>query len=216
MACNAERLVEKIRHATLALVDEKLSHPRNSGDGSDLAESLALAGRFNEADELLMKLEPVPPGRFELIGDHLAPQHPELARWFYENNLPADTVAPKLQDVTARLPRRVATIQVALSAVGQGPRPEPELHTQTVENGQVLKLVPAGKPEALHRYYFRVRIESRELRLYPEQDEYGRMLPFACEATLLRLQIGKPLCIAYNVPGGGPAWTLTLTSIANS
>ncbi len=67
----------------------------------------------------------------------------------------------------------------------------------------------------MHRYYFRVRIENRELRLYPEQDEFGRMPPFACEPAppisadggrvLLRLQIGKPLRIAYNVPGGGPA-----------
>ncbi len=53
----------------------------------DLAESLALVGDSTSRDALLMKLESVPPGRFEVIGDHLAATHPELARWFYENNL---------------------------------------------------------------------------------------------------------------------------------
>ncbi len=273
----ARRLGEKIQQMTLATIDEKVSHPLLDNPvpepsdwdrGWDLAESLALAGRFAEADALLIRLEGVRddysdrgfelPGRFEAIGDYLLPQHPELARWFYERfqeeagNLPADcayegyarqgvvdTAAYKVAQANARIPRRIATLQVALGALGQGPRPEPEVDVVRLENDQVLKLMPhrglftrrpcrGGSepipPEALHRYYFRIRIEGQELRLFPEQDEYGRKQPFAFEPPplasacggeiLYRLQAGKSVVVSYNVPGGGPAWTLTLIDIA--
>jgi hypothetical protein len=276
-AGDAARIGEKIRQMTLAIVDQKISHPLGADitsdpldwdHGWDLAESLALAGRFADADALLIKLQSVPddhpyrgyelPGRFESLGDYLLPKHPELARWFYEmfresaSNLPADTAyegyqrrgivdtaVHKVADANARLPRRIARVQVVLGSLGQGPRPDPEIDVRGIENNEVLKLVPNRElftrrpcrggselvpPEALHRYYFRVRIEGREVRLFPEQDEYGRMQPFAFEpppfisvdgrVALLRVQIGKPVVICYNVPGGGPAWTLTLTDIA--
>jgi len=276
-AGDAARIGEKVRQMTLAIVDQKISHPLQEDiapepsdwdDGWDLAESLALAGRFADADALPIRLQSVSddhpyrgyelPGRFESLGDYLLPKHPELARWFYEmfreaaSNLPADTAyegyqrqgivdtaAHKIADANARLPRRIARVQVVLSSQGQGPRPDPEIDVQKIENNQVLKLVPNRQlftrrpcrggsepvpPEALHRYYFRVRIDGSEVRLFPERDEYGRMQPFAFEPTpligadgreaLLRLEILKPVVICYCVPGGGPAWTLTLTAIA--
>jgi hypothetical protein len=149
-----------------------------------------------------------------------------------------ETAEYKVAQANARIPRRAATIQVALGALGQGPRPEPEVEVVTLENDQVLKLVPRRglftrrpcrggsepiPPEALHRYYFRIRIEGQEVRLFPKRDEYGRVQPFAFEPppltgaygqVLFRLQAGKAVVVCYNVPGGGPAWTLTLTAIA--
>ena len=277
-ACDPVRIAEKAHRTMLAAVEEKISHPlldELAEDPSDwtrgwhLAESLALAGRFADADALLIRLQALPdddyergfelPGRFESIGDYLLPQHPEIARWFYEifreqaDALPADsayqgnvrqgivdTAVQKIAEANARLPKRIATVQLALSGQGMGLRPEPELAIATVGNDELLKLVPSrelftqqsgadGQPEpipreALHRYYFRVRIEGAELRLSPEPDEFGRMLPFAVDPPVMisgdgrkfvmRLQTRKPLLIYYPVPGGGPAWTLTLTGIA--
>jgi hypothetical protein len=253
----ALRLIEKGRRMMLAIVDAKLEHP---GDSSD-AESLALAGRFAEADDWLQRFPDQSYDsltRCEAIGDHLLNTHPEIARWFYDRfldaacTLPADTAyegsqrdgivqtaRQKIGEANARVPRRVATVELVLTGLGLGPRPTPETYIKTVENDQILKLVPErelftdhcgadGKLEPLPadrllRYYFRVWIEGEKLLLTQEHDEYGRREPFAFEGRLVgfdldahrpfRLEIGKPVVIAFNVPGGGPQWTLTLREI---
>jgi len=258
-------LAQKIDRAVLAGVDAKLDAPVSDADaGLERAESLALAGRFGEAEEWLEKLEAVRdgdplrgyelPGRYEAIGNYLLEHHPEQARWFYERfeeaaaALPADTAAEgyaregivatarqKVAEAQARLPRRVARIEAVLSALGQGPRPEPEAYAYEVEDGGRLRLTPERDlfmtcsdehglpmrtpPEWLPRYSFRLQVEGREARLVQEVDQYGRAQPFGLDTefpgrTRLRLKLGRPVKITCNLPGGGPQWTLTLASIA--
>jgi hypothetical protein len=274
---HGERLARKSDETMLAVVEQRIAHPvadepptdlHDPDDVWNLAESLALAGRFGCADELLLQLPSMQdgypfrgfeqPGRFECIGDHVVGRYPEMARWFYERfadaaqSLPADTAYEgsqrdgvvqtarlKIERSSARLPRRVATVELILTGLGQGPRPTPEHFTKTVEDGGVLEIAPEGSlftvqsgpdgtlepiPKAeLHRYCFRARIQGGELRLTQEPDQNGGMWPFATEGQFLwnfaatrpplRLKAGKPVVIAYNVPGGGPQWTLTLAGI---
>lgn len=97
-----QRAIEaKLDKAEGARIDDKIANPvkveaipkaLDLQSGLDLMESLALAGRFPEADALHLQLKNSSgqhigwdsPGRFEALGDHLAVTHPEIAQWSYE------------------------------------------------------------------------------------------------------------------------------------
>jgi hypothetical protein len=248
------------------LMDERIANPflgpvpeaPDWDSGLVLAESLALAERFGDADEVMRRLPSIHDtyqgrnwellSRWEIIGDHLVQDHPEMARWFYERfafeawAMPVDnayqgqvqdgvlaTAKSKVSVATARIPPREALIEAVLSARGQGPRPSPETYLKTVADGGLLKLVPERelyasyrKPSETIRYHFHVGIQGNEIRLSQRQDEHGRVSPYSFGDQLLgvepvptefRMKPGIPVTIAYNVPGGGPAWSLTLQEI---
>jgi hypothetical protein len=248
------------------LMDQRIANPFSGSvpevpdwdRGLALAESLVLAERFGDADEImrqLLSLHDTYQGRnwellsrWELIGDHLIQNHPEMARWFYERfafeawAMPVDnayqgqvqdgieaTARSKVSAATERIPPREALIEAVLSARGQGLRPSPETYLKNVEDGGLLKLVPERelyasyrKPSEMISYHFQVRIQGSEIRLSQRQDEYGRVSPYSFGDQLLgvelvtpefRMKPGIPVVIAYNVPGGGPAWSLKLQEI---
>jgi hypothetical protein len=109
--------------------------------------------------------------------------------------------------------------------------PPPESFTETVADGEILKVVPRGKlytagvrdPKELLRYYFRVSIKDQEVILTQVADEYGKKDFFDLDDRLpsegygerrtFSLKPGKPVSFSYNVPGGGPAWTLSVAHI---
>jgi len=142
-----------------------------------------------------------------------------------------DEAQNKVEKTSARIPSRVATIDAVLSSNGMGPRPEPERYVKTVGDEQVLELVPerslfttqsaedgASEPipeRQLPRYALHVRIQGNEVRLTPRADKYGmvRPLSFSTSRQFIRLEPDKPAVIEYDVPGGGPVWTLTLMEI---
>ena len=135
-----------------------------------------------------------------------------------------------------------ATIVMVLSAVAMPvvKLPPPETFIETVGDGEILKVLPKGKlyttrsddhgqpialePRQILRYYFRVSIKDQEVVLTQVPDEYGRSSffdltdPSLSEGYGVRrtfsLKPGKPVSFSYNVPGGGPAWTLSLKSIS--
>jgi len=114
--------------------------------------------------------------------------------------------------------------------------PPPETYTETVGDGEILKVFPKGKlytqgtddhgrpialdPKQILRYYFHVSIKGGEVVLTQVPDEYGKSDFFDLddrsptdgfgEKRTFALKPGKPVSFYYNVPGGGPAWTLTL------
>jgi hypothetical protein len=134
-----------------------------------------------------------------------------------------------------------ATIVMVLSAVVPVPAikaPPPETFTETVADGEILKVMPKGKlyttgtddhghpipldPKQILRYYFRVAIKDQEVVLTQVPDEFGKSdffdLSGSSEAYGVKrnfsLKPGKSVSFSYNVPGGGPAWTLSLQSIS--
>jgi hypothetical protein len=123
-----------------------------------------------------------------------------------------------------------ATIVMVLSALVPVPAikaPPPETFTETVADGDILKVMPKGKlhttvdPKQILRYYFRVAIKDQEVVLTQVPDEYGKSGFFDLSGSsegygvkrTFSLKPGKPVSFSYNVPGGGPAWTLSLQSI---
>lgn len=133
-----------------------------------------------------------------------------------------------------------ATIVMVLSVVTMPviKPPPPETFTETVADGEILKVVPKGKlyttgtddrghpipldPKQILRYYFRVAIKDHEVVLTQVPDEFGKSDFFDLSGSSegygvkrnFSLKAGKPILFSYNVPGGGPAWTLSLQSIA--
>jgi hypothetical protein len=133
-----------------------------------------------------------------------------------------------------------ATIVMVLSAVAMPAikLPPPETFSETIADGEILKVVPKGKlyttatddhgrpiplePKQILRYYFRVAIKDQEVVLTQVPDEFGKSdffdLSGSSEAYGVKrsfsLKPGKPVSFSYNVPGGGPAWTLSLQSIS--
>src|ERR1700733_13289846 len=85
-----------------------------------------------------------------------------------------------------------ATIVMVLSAVAMPAirLPPPETFTETVADGEILKVVPKGKlyttgtddhghpipldPKRILRYYFRVAIKDQEVVLTQVPDEFGK------------------------------------------
>lgn len=134
-----------------------------------------------------------------------------------------------------------ATIVMVLSALTMPVQkaPAPETYTETVADGEILKVVPKGKlftmgtddhahpipldPKQIIRYYFRVSLKDQEVVLTQVPDEYGKSDFFDLTGRLpsegygvkrtFSLKPGQPVKFSYNVPGGGPAWTLSLQSI---
>ena len=257
----ATKKVLDARIANPLPADAPLPEPLDSDNGWERVEWLVLSSRFGEADELMKRLESIYDNyqnrgwdqlfRFNVIPEHLIEDHPEMARWFYERlydaawAMPADTAyegniranemaeaEDKIRQASARIARRVATIDAALTSCGMGPRPEPEHYVKTVSDEQVLELVPerslfttqsdeAGMSEPipverLHRYAFQVRIQGEEVRLTQRADRYGALRPlglFNVPSGPILLQRNKAFVIEYNLPGGGPVWTLTLADI---
>ena len=138
---------------------------------------------------------------------------------------------------------QVATFRLALSgrAHPSVPKPKPEFVVQTVAAGGVLKLTPPGdlftqqssedgktmvrlRPEHVLHCYFRVEVKDEAVELTQVPDEYNRLARFDLDYGVraeypggrlrFRVEIGKPMVVFYNVPGGGPEWTITLTGIA--
>jgi hypothetical protein len=133
-----------------------------------------------------------------------------------------------------------ATIVMVLSALAMPAikLPSPETFTETVADGDILKVVPKGKlyttgtddhghpipldPKQILRYYFRVAIKDQEVVLTQVPDEFGKSDFFDLSGSpegygvkrTFSLKPGKPISFSYNVPGGGPAWTLSLQSIS--
>ena len=121
----------------------------------------------------------------------------------------------------------LATFQLALSgrAHPSVPKPKPEIVVQTVAAGGVLKLTQPVDlpPEQVLRCHFRVQIKGEAVELTQIQDEYGHLARFNLDGASaqypggglrFRVEIGKPMVIYYNVPGGGPEWTIALAGIA--
>lgn len=134
-----------------------------------------------------------------------------------------------------------ATIVMVLSARAHpaAKLPPPETYRETIADGEILKVVPRGKlyttgtdekgravpldPKQLLRYYFRVAIKDGEVVLTQMPDEYGKADFFDLDVKLpgdsygsrrtFTLKPGQPVSFSYNVPGGGPAWTLSLESL---
>ncbi len=131
-----------------------------------------------------------------------------------------------------------ATILLALSAPGRPgvAPPKPEIFTETVADGEILKVIPKGalfttqsgpdgKPEPLPRtrilqYWFKAEVKGKTVYLSQVADEFGKKDFFDLdgadsygEKRDFDLELGKPAVIRYNVPGGGPIWTLTLESL---
>jgi hypothetical protein len=98
--------------------------------------------------------------------------------------------------------------------------PDGTLFTQHIGDGGKMERLPDSW---LLRYCFRVRVEGRAVILEQVADKYGHKLPFSLreppnavsfsDPGPIRLEIGKPRGIFYNVPGGGPVWTLELKGI---
>jgi hypothetical protein len=139
--------------------------------------------------------------------------------------------------------KKLRQIHFRLELTGTGPPmlPKPRVEVSTKDAGEdsVLELVPedtlytqhvgdSGKMERLpdawlSRYCFRVRIDGKLVVLEQVADKYGHRQPFSFheppyalslqDAGPIRLEIGKPRRIFYNVPGGGPMWTLELIGI---
>ena len=134
-----------------------------------------------------------------------------------------------------------ATIVMVLTAAVGVPAikvPPPETFTETVADGEILKVMPKGKlytmgtddqghpipldPKQILRYYFRVAIKDREVVLTQVPDEFGKSDLFHLSTSTegfavqraFSLTPGKPVSFSYAVPGGGPAWTLTLQGIS--
>jgi hypothetical protein len=123
-----------------------------------------------------------------------------------------------------------ATIVMVLSALVPVPAmktPPQETFTETVADGEILKVMPKGKlytavdPKQILRYYFRVAIKDQEIVLTQVPDEFGKSDFFDLRGSTegygvqrtFSLKPGKPVSFSYNVPGGGPAWTLSLQGI---
>jgi hypothetical protein len=134
-----------------------------------------------------------------------------------------------------------ATIVMVLSARAHPAikPPPPETFTETVADGEILKVFPRGElyttqsddhgktiqraPKDLLRYYFLVAIKNGVAVLTQVADEYGKTDFFDLDDRLpsdgygekrtFSLKPGKPVSFSFNVPGGGPAWTLTLQSL---
>src|SRR5579872_670446 len=75
-----------------------------------------------------------------------------------------------------------ATIVMVLSAVAMPAikLPPPETFTETVADGEILKVMPKGKlyaardPKQVLRYYFKVAIKDQEVVLTQVPDEFGK------------------------------------------
>jgi hypothetical protein len=132
-----------------------------------------------------------------------------------------------------------ATIQLDLTGTPRpGIEPPPvETHTVCVPVEGVLKLIPQGDlftqgcddegkterlpPEQWLRYYFHLAVAGDAVQLTQVPDEYSFMPPYGFRGgptwqapwTSFRLQLREPVTIYYNVPGGGPEWTLTLLEL---
>jgi hypothetical protein len=137
-----------------------------------------------------------------------------------------------------------ATIIMVLSAITMPVQkaPTPETYTETVADGEILKVVPKGKlftmgtddhgqpiplePKRILKYYFRVAIKDQEVVLTQVPDDFGKSDFFDLTDQSLSegygvkrtfsLKPGHPVSFSFNVPGGGPAWTLSLKSIDQS
>jgi len=119
------------------------------------------------------------------------------------------------------------------------PKPPVEVFTKYAAEDSVLELAPEGTlytqhvgdsgkmeplPDAwLSRYCFHVRIDGAAVVLEQVADKYGHRQPFSFHEPPngrsleipgpIRLEVGKPRAIYYNVPGGGPLWNLELIGI---
>lgn len=135
-----------------------------------------------------------------------------------------------------------ATIVMVLSARAHPAikAPTPETFKETIADGGILKVFPRGElyttrlgdhgkdvpidPKNMLRYYFRVAIKDGEVVLTQVADEYEKKDFFDLvdrlpsdgygERRTFSLKPGKPVSFSFNVPGGGPAWELTLQSIS--
>ena len=119
------------------------------------------------------------------------------------------------------------------------PPPPVEYSTKYADEDGVLELVPEGTlytqhsdetgkmvplpDEWLTRYCFHVRIDGAAVELEQVADKYGHRQPFSLNEPPyglsygnpgpVRLEIGKPRSIIFNVPGGGPIWILEILGI---
>jgi hypothetical protein len=139
--------------------------------------------------------------------------------------------------------KKLRRVHFKLELTGTGPpmlpKPPVEVSNKYADEASVLELVPEGAlytqhvgdsgkmerlPDAwLTRYCFRVRIDGETVELAQVADKYGHRQPFSFHEPPyalslhnpgpIRLEVGKPRGIYYNVPGGGPMWTLELIRI---
>jgi len=98
-----QRIYEKRTQMELAVLQRMLAKPPSEdplpgrltwGNGQERMQALALHGRFQEAEELLSRLERTRDewedrgmavmSQMEWIGDQVSSSHPEVARWFYK------------------------------------------------------------------------------------------------------------------------------------